>query len=461
MQPDNSTSIPYIGAPQVWQGQKGLRGENIKVGIIDTGIDYTHANFGGPGTAAAYTAAHAASTQPADPALFGTQAPKVKGGIDLVGDAYDPSSKDPNISTPHPDANPLDCNGHGSHVAGTAAGFGVSADGTTYRGAYDTSLPFSSFVIGPGVAPLADLYAIRVFGCTGATGVVVDAIDWAVDNDMDVINMSLGSTFGRSDDASAVASDNAARSGVVVVASAGNSGATPYITGSPSTATRAISVAASDAAQSYPGATLTLSGGGATGTTALAALNANGGPLPAAALPVVVLRSSYPSGPVSIGCAPGATSTNLYPSGTGPSSTWPAYANAPGGVAGKLVVVTRGTCGRVAKAVYAQQAGAAGVLMINNAAGYPPFEGAITSNPDNGQAFNVTIPFFGVRSTDAGTITARDGGSTTFAPASIANPTFSAVASFSSGGPRLRDSNLKPDVTAPGVSTLSTAVGTG
>src|SRR5205807_798207 len=92
---------------------------------------------------------------------------------------------------------------------------------------------------------------------------------------------------------------------------------------------------------------------------------------------------------------------------------------------------------------------------------YPPFEGAITSNPDNGQAFNVTIPFFGVRSTDGSTITTRDGGSTTFAPATIANPTFRAVASFSSGGPRLRDSNLKPDVTAPGVSTLSTAVGTG
>ena len=50
--------------------------------------------------------------------------------------------------------------------------------------------------IGPGVAPKADLYALRVFGCVGSTDVVVDAIDWAVENGIDVINMSLGSAFG-------------------------------------------------------------------------------------------------------------------------------------------------------------------------------------------------------------------------------------------------------------------------
>ena len=60
---------------------------------------------------------------PADPNLFGPLAPRIKGGIDLVGDSYD---ADPNSASyqpvPHPDANPLDCGGHGSHVAGTAAG---------------------------------------------------------------------------------------------------------------------------------------------------------------------------------------------------------------------------------------------------------------------------------------------------------------------------------------------------
>jgi len=79
---DNAISVPFIGAPAVWAGTPGLHGENIKVAIIDTGIDYTHANFGGPGTVAAYNTAKATNTQPADPALFGPAAPKVKGGTD-------------------------------------------------------------------------------------------------------------------------------------------------------------------------------------------------------------------------------------------------------------------------------------------------------------------------------------------------------------------------------------------
>src|SRR5205085_11529781 len=119
------------------------------------GIDYTHATFGGPGTAAAYTAAHDAETAPANPALFGLAAPRVKGGIDLVGDSYnaDPQSE-AYQPVPHPDSNPLDCNGHGSHVAGTAAGSGVLATGQTYTGAYNANtISGNSWTIGPGVAP--------------------------------------------------------------------------------------------------------------------------------------------------------------------------------------------------------------------------------------------------------------------------------------------------------------------
>src|SRR6266478_7099656 len=91
MKPDNLRGIPLIGAPAVWQNL-GLHGEGVKIAVIDTGIDYTHANFGGPGTVAAFQAAAATSTQPADPALFGPSAPRVKGGTDLVGDDYDASA---------------------------------------------------------------------------------------------------------------------------------------------------------------------------------------------------------------------------------------------------------------------------------------------------------------------------------------------------------------------------------
>src|SRR5262249_6336250 len=154
------------------------------------------------------------NTLPPDPALVGPNAPKVKGGIDLVGDDY--AAGDPAHNTPVPDPNPLDCNGHGSHVAGSATGFGVLANGSTYTGSYDQLTHVNNqFSIGPGVAPKADLYSVRVFGCTGSTNVVVYAIDWAVDNDMDIISMSLGSDFGPGDSADAKAADDAVRAGII------------------------------------------------------------------------------------------------------------------------------------------------------------------------------------------------------------------------------------------------------
>src|SRR5207244_4021433 len=70
VKPDHTQSLPYIEAPLAWQNT-GFHGENVKVAVIDTGIDYTHANFGGPGTVAAYDAAHANETMAANPALFG------------------------------------------------------------------------------------------------------------------------------------------------------------------------------------------------------------------------------------------------------------------------------------------------------------------------------------------------------------------------------------------------------
>ena len=69
--PENAVSVPYIGAPIVWSAPTNYRGESIKIGVIDSGIDYTHANFNGPGTVAAYAAADATDTAPANPLYFG------------------------------------------------------------------------------------------------------------------------------------------------------------------------------------------------------------------------------------------------------------------------------------------------------------------------------------------------------------------------------------------------------
>jgi minor extracellular serine protease Vpr len=437
-QPDNTAGVQYIGGSQAWTGADGKTGTGVNIAVLDTGVDYLHANFGGPGTKAAFLADDHTIVEPGS---FPTA--KVIRGTDLVGDNYDSSSSDPAKLVRHPDPDPIDCNGHGSHVAGTAAGFGVKDDGTTYPGPYDSSIYGSNnFRIGPGVAPQATISAYRVFGCSGSTdeATLVEAIDLAVAQGADVINMSLGSPFGRTDEPSAVASDNAALAGTVVVTSAGNSGANGYIVGAPSVANRAISVAAVDASgATFPGANIELN----TGKT-IQAINANnGGPLPGANTPIVVLRN--PDGSVSLGCNRAE------------------YAAAKDAIA----VVVRGTCARVARAVFGQQEGAKAVIMINNSSALPPFEGKITGNPDTGEVYDVTIPFLGVRGV-LGPAATQDGDdliqattavSTT--AATVPNTTYQSLTSFSSGGPRNVDSAQKPEVSAPGQSVVSTGSGTG
>ena len=443
--PVNVVSVPRIQAPIAWSGAAGVHGEGIKIGIIDTGIDYTHADFGGTGTAAAYQAALATDTGPADTSLFGPNAPKVKGGIDLVGDDYNADPNSPSFQpVPHPDPNPLDCNSHGTHVAGTAAGYGVLANGSTFHGPYDQlTYVNNTFGIGPGVAPLADIYSIRVFGCQGSTDVVTDAIEWAVDNDMDVINMSLGSDFGSGTDSDSLAADAAVKAGVVVVSAAGNAGNIPYVLGSPGGSVKGIAAAASAREAFDRTADFSLPAVTGAAATTITALNANNASWPSPeSLQLVVLRTA--AGAISLGCDPQE------------------YVNA--GVAGKIVVVQRGTCARVARAIFGQKAGAAAVVIINNANSLPPFEGQITSNPDTGEPFTVTIPFFGVKgpanvvSSDGAALALRDGQTISLTEAT---PIATGMAGFSSSGPRTPDARLKPDITAPGINIISAGMGTG
>ncbi|MFE7193202.1 S8 family serine peptidase [Kitasatospora sp. NPDC057541] len=260
---DNAHSVPVTGAPEVWaggpvaggapeEGASGSTGQGVRIGVADSGIDYTHADFGGPGTEEAFRSVDGAGPAPAG--LFPNA--KVIGGRDLVGDDYQPDPGAPHYQPdPHPDDNPIDCdrNGHGTHVAGTAAGLGVTADGRTYRGPYRPGLDPAGFKVGPGAAPGAQLYAIRVFGCDGSTDQLGQALDLAADPDgdgdpsdrLDVLNLSLGSRFGSTDDADALAVDRLVALGTVVVAAAGNEGDVYGIGGSPGTAARAVAVAAS------------------------------------------------------------------------------------------------------------------------------------------------------------------------------------------------------------------------
>ncbi|HEY6012578.1 MAG TPA: S8 family serine peptidase, partial [Candidatus Limnocylindrales bacterium] len=415
----NVTSDTYTGVPAAWAAAGGLTGRGVRIGIVDTGIDYYHADFGGSGVPADFSAD--------DGTTIGTSAfpnAKVAGGFDFVGDDYDACGTGAAL-IPHPDPDPLDCDGHGTHTAATAAGLGVLSGGATFHGPYNAkTLSAQHFQVGPGAAPEASLYALRVFGCAGTTDMVVDAIDWAVKNHLNVLSLSLGSPFGDPGSADSVAADNASKAGVVVVAAAGNDGPGAYVNSEPGASSRSIEVAAVDAIPSFPGATIAVGAG-------LSAIVAN----EATTLPVtgrlVVLPGT--DGGIGLGCS----DTD--------------YA---GVAAGDIVVTLRGDCARVDRATLGQAAGAAAVIMVNNGEkdAFPPLEGAIK---------DVTIPFLGVKPSGAAALQAAAGTTVTISGGiTLPNPTYKAAADFSSGGPAA-DGSLKPDVAAPGLSVFSAAVGTG
>src|SRR5258706_2142971 len=238
-QMDLSETVPYMGYGARQAARFG--GTGVKVAVLDSGVDYTHRNLGGPGTLAAYTAAY--GTDPSDPrntttdGLFPTA--KVIGGYDFVGEGW------PNTALA-PDPDPIDFQGHGTHVTDIIAG--RSLDGTH-----------------KGVAPGASVYALKVCSsvATACSGVaLLQAMDFALDpngdGDMsdavDVINMSLGSAYGQKEDDLSAASANAVHLGVIVVAAAGNDGDKPYVLSSPSSTPEVISVAQTQvpSAKNYP-----------------------------------------------------------------------------------------------------------------------------------------------------------------------------------------------------------------
>lgn len=259
MAPQNSGTLIDTDTLSVWAkspqnpASTGYTGKGVKIVVLDTGIDYTHADLGGPGTQEAFEKAKASDTIPE-----GTYDPKkFLGGYDLVGDDYNSAKKE--TSTPHPDNNPLDCGGHGSHVAGTAAGYGVNADGSTFHGDYSklTEEQLKDMKIGPGSAPDAQLIGLRIFGCKGTTAFVPKGLDRVLDpNDdgdfsdrADIANLSLGNEFGVFDETVNYAVGSLYREGILSVVAAGNAnnynavGDTYSNSGGPGTSAYGLTVA--------------------------------------------------------------------------------------------------------------------------------------------------------------------------------------------------------------------------
>jgi uncharacterized repeat protein (TIGR01451 family) len=434
-----STTIPFLGVPAVWSGSfpLGLTGQGVKIGIIDTGVDYQHATFGGTGALADYQA----NNRTAAPDAYYPTA-RVVGGFDFAGDAYT------GANAPAPDADPMDCNGHGTHVASTAGGGGVKADGTAYTGPYDTTTDFSAanLRIGPGVAPRASIYALRVFGCTGSTTLTIQAIEWALDPDgdsdmsdhLDVINMSLGSNFGSLANTSSIAADNAARMGVHVVASAGNAGDTYTISGAPGAGQRVIATAATGDS-GLPGASMTIN-----------APVSIAGSYAASAAPGA-LTTVAPNGQTGNVILVNDGST-LLTGGTINDGCQTPFTNAAA-IAGNIALIDRGACGFADKLANAKLNGAIGVIIANNAAGLtPPGLGGSLPTPSD-------IPMISI-TRDAGVaikarLTAAETVNVTFVAANLGDT----LASFSSRGPRGGLTGVKPDLAAPGLAITAAQTG--
>jgi subtilisin family serine protease len=459
-QPTNSSSVPLIGAPKVWQALSQT-GKGVRVGIIDTGIDYTHADFGGPGTVEAFKAAGASNSF--------TPTAKVVGGYDFAGDDY---NADPDSDTfdpvPQPDANPLDCNGHGSHVAGTTAGLGVASDGSTWSGGYTKDIDPGALEIGPGVAPEASLYALKVFGCDGSTNVVGQALDWAADpngdgdlsDHLDVVNMSLGSSYGSPQDPDAVAANNLAALGTVVVASMGNSGDVYEVGGSPGNAPRVLAVAASDDGNDVVDGLEVDSPAGIEPADTVDGTQDNVfGALKSGDYDWVGKPGVSDTAVATVGDWSTAASATNNTDGCDPYSTADAAR-----IAGKVVLEmwldgNGRRCGSVTRGANAEAAGAAGIIYGSDV---DSFSAGVTGSKVLPAMLVVNQATRAMKAQlDASTEVRVTMTNDLRNAVTIRNPTaIDQLAGFSSRGVGVAG-GVKPDVAAPGVTTFSVAVGTG
>ena len=416
----NATSVPFIGAPVAWAARAGgLTGAGARVGVIDTGVDYLHVDFGGSGQ-------YRLDDTYVDPNWPRTA--KVVDGWDFVGDDYDGST------VPQPDPDPQDCNGHGSHVAGTIAGYGVTLEGTTFPGPFDGQTPFSNLAIGPGVAPAAQIFSLRIFGCEGSTAMVIPALNWAIDpngdgdpaDHLDVVNLSLGAPLGSGEDSDAIAVGRASRAGVIVVAAAGNDGNGFFLASTPGSADSAISVAAA----------------GDIGTSTYI-LHVDS-PSDLAGRETEAIPAAF--GP-SLGGV-GLASALIY---AAPADGCAALTNAAS-IAGHIAFIDRGTCNFTVKVKNAQDAGATAVIVAN----LTPNQTITMAGTDP----TITIPSGSIVKEDGDAIRDRivtPGVTITLSSVSEADT----VASFSSRGPRRGDFAVKPEVTAPGIGIFSVGAGSG
>ncbi len=388
--PDLTTALAMTGA-DVAQSELGLDGTGIRVAVMDTGIDIDHPDLGGGGT-------NGSTSFPSA---------RVVTGWDFVGDAFNADSTSATYNpNPVPDARPDDCNGHGTHVAGI-----IGANGAV-----------------KGVAPKVTIGAYRVFGCQGSTtaDVMIAAMERALADNMDVLNMSIGSTYQWPEYPTAKAASRLVNKGMVVVASAGNSGDTGlYSTGAPSVGDNVISVASFDnthATQRY----FTISPDG----TKVGFNQATASPT-----------------------APSSGTVSMARTGTAQSAADACTALPAGSLTGQVALIRRGTCSFYIKAANAQAAGAAAVVVYDNVTASP-------LNPTVAGTPAITIPVVGTTKLFGDLIDGRLAAGAvqltwTGSVDKFPNAAGGLISAFSAYG-MSPDLDFKPDIGAPGGAIYST-----
>ena len=368
-------SLPQIGADKLHQ--ENITGEGIKVGVIDTGIDYNHPDLKG----------------------------SFKGGYDFVDNDSDPMEA---TYQEWKDSGKPEFNGssyytfHGTHVAGSIAASKENSSASAVK----------------GVAPDVDLYAYRVLGPygSGSTSAVMAGIDKAVNDGMDVINLSLGSNVNEPLNPTSIAINNAMLSGVVAVVAAGNAGPGEKTIGSPGAAALGITVGASDMSLTIP--TFNASAGEQSITN------------------MQLLAQNYTDNLEDLK----NLSLPIVEAGIGTQSD---FNNKD--VAGKVALIQRGSITFDEKVKNAKAAGAKAAIIYNNV------DGEIAVFLGEGTNY---LPAFHLSKADGERLKSQK--EITFESLGSVKTEGEHLAEFSSRGPANGNDDIKPDVVAPGVAVFST-----
>ncbi len=438
----DASPLSLIGAEKAWE--KGLTGKGVKVGVIDSGVDYEH-----PDLKDAY-----------------------KGGYDSFDKDNDPYEAPPLSIEDDPYGIGFAGTSHGTHVSGTIVGRAANKE---------------SDIVQKGVAYEADLYVYRVLGrnpqtgrASGSSAQVIDGIEHAVKDGMNVINLSLGSDAEKNvNSPDSVAINNAVLSGVTAVIANGNAakaGYYYYSMGSPAAAQLGISVGASSTPYNLYEASVTASVyGGASTATATSPVRYLNGDAPSVSADVygdsthgLSLMGWY-VGQENFASILGTSAQEGVYVGLGTDADYEGK-----DVKGKVVLISRGNLAFVDKMANARKNGAKAAIIFNgNTKASNPNEvdlsesisgrdGHIGPSAFIGEGYDY-VPTFDMAGTEGRALAraalASADGKLTFTFGGEYPKTEvpgDNMADFSSRGPNQDGSlGIKPDVAAPGVGIRS------